>query len=160
MALIQSDSNSSSSCLTSTQSVAAISSGVNILSMKSFILSLGLLSDSNSNFTSWYSFFNGNTFSEPIEALEDCVAYRIYKSDLDCLYAEYRSFETCGRKLMEESVSFIDYFYKGYGFTSAKDKYDSLLAVYPDITQRAKLGHVASYLGISQETLSRIRGKK
>ncbi|MGB1316675.1 MAG: Crp/Fnr family transcriptional regulator [Flavobacteriales bacterium] len=114
----------------------------------------------NTFFTSWYSFLQQSGFSEPTEALQDCVVYRISKSDLDSLYTEFREFETFGRKLIEESISFIDYFYKGHGFSSAKEKYDILLSVYPDITQRTKLGHIASYLGISQETLSRIRSKK
>lgn len=114
----------------------------------------------NNFFTSWYSFLQQDAFSEPIEALEDCVAYRISKADLDQLYSDHHEFESFGRRLLEESLSFIDYFYKGHGFVSAKEKYDALIAIYPDITQRAKLGHIASYLGISQETLSRIRGRK
>ena len=43
---------------------------------------------------------------------------------------------------------------------SAKERYNLLLTIFPDITQRVNLGHIASFLGISQETLSRIRAKK
>lgn len=40
---------------------------------------------------------------------------------------------------------------------TAKERYQSLLDEVPEILNRAPLGHIASYLGISQETLSRIR---
>jgi len=43
---------------------------------------------------------------------------------------------------------------------TAKDKYDALLAEYPGIVQRVSLGNIASYLGITSETLSRLRGIK
>jgi CRP-like cAMP-binding protein len=45
-------------------------------------------------------------------------------------------------------------------FQTAEDKYNALLAKNPTILQRVSLGHIASYLGITQETLSRIRAGK
>jgi hypothetical protein len=45
-----------------------------------------------------------------------------------------------------------------FRFTTAKEKYTHFKQTYPDIHHRIPLGMVASYLGISQETLSRIRG--
>ncbi len=44
-------------------------------------------------------------------------------------------------------------------FQSAQERYNSMLEKYPDILLHVSLGHVASYLGITQETLSRIRTK-
>ena len=111
-------------------------------------------------FTSWYSFLYQEEESEGVEVLEDAKAYRISKTDLDALYKDFPEFNGFGRRLMEEQVAFLDYYFKAHSFISAKEKYDLLLAVYPDITQRVKLGHIASFLGISQETLSRIRGRK
>ena len=45
-------------------------------------------------------------------------------------------------------------------FTSAKEKYDHFRITYPELHHRIPLGMVASYLGITQETLSRIRTSK
>jgi CRP-like cAMP-binding protein len=45
-------------------------------------------------------------------------------------------------------------------FQSASDRYKTLLNTYPDILLRAPLGHIASYLGITQQTLSVIRAQK
>ena len=44
-------------------------------------------------------------------------------------------------------------------YLSAREKYDKLMAEHPDIILRTPLGMIASYLGITQETLSRIRSK-
>ncbi|MDY0201463.1 MAG: hypothetical protein RBR40_10805 [Tenuifilaceae bacterium] len=45
-------------------------------------------------------------------------------------------------------------------FTSAKERYNHFCEVYSDIYHRIPLGMVASYLGVTQETLSRIRAEK
>jgi CRP-like cAMP-binding protein len=45
-------------------------------------------------------------------------------------------------------------------FLDAKQRYQKLLSLYPDITNRISLGNIASYLNITQETLSRIRSGK
>lgn len=45
-------------------------------------------------------------------------------------------------------------------FTSAKERYNHFCTTYADIYPRIPLGMVASYLGITQETLSRIRAEK
>ena len=45
-------------------------------------------------------------------------------------------------------------------FTTAKEKYEHFCEVYKGIYHRIPLGMVASYLGITQETLSRIRAEK
>jgi CRP-like cAMP-binding protein len=45
-------------------------------------------------------------------------------------------------------------------FQTAQDRYHILLSTYPDILLRAPLGHIASYLGITQQTLSVIRAQR
>ena len=45
-------------------------------------------------------------------------------------------------------------------FETAKQRYDSLLKMQPEILNRVPLQYIASFLGITQETLSRIRSKK
>jgi len=44
-------------------------------------------------------------------------------------------------------------------FQSARERYQTMIDTYPDILLRAPLGHIASYLGITQQTLSVIRGQ-
>ena len=76
------------------------------------------------------------------------------------LIHEYRQFEGFARLLAEEQITFTDQFFKGYMFLSAMEKYQLLLQYFPDIELRVKLTYIASFLGISRETLSRIRAQK
>jgi len=80
--------------------------------------------------------------------------------DYKKLIETYPKFERFSRLLAEEQLAFIDLYSKGYMFMSAKEKYQLLLSNIPDIELRVKLGYIASFLGISQETLSRIRSSK
>ncbi|MEM7102558.1 MAG: Crp/Fnr family transcriptional regulator [Bacteroidota bacterium] len=110
--------------------------------------------------TTWYSFLSQQPSFEYVEVMGPSVLYEISFSDLNTLYQNYPALSEFGRKMVEEQLSFIDYFSKGYTFLSAAERYELLLSFFPDVEQRVNLGHVASLLGISQETLSRIRSKK
>lgn len=110
--------------------------------------------------SSWYSFLQQQPAHEYIEVLEDSRMHAISYTDLIQLYDRIPQFERFGRFLMEEQLAFIDYFSKGYLFLTAKERYDLLMEYFPQIILRVKLGHIASFLGISQETLSRIRSGK
>jgi CRP-like cAMP-binding protein len=110
-------------------------------------------------FSSWYSFLGRKPSFETIEILEPATVYSITLDELENLYQKSPQIERIGRKMLEQNLSFVDIFYKGYLFMSAKERYNLLLYIFPDITQRVNLGHIASLLGISQETLSRIRAK-
>ncbi len=114
----------------------------------------------NSVITSWHSYILRKPASEYIEVIEeDTKVYSLTYDQWQELYQQYPELERFGRVLLEEQMALIDDFYKGYYFMTAKEKYELLLGFFPNVTLIANLGHVASMLGISQETLSRIRGK-
>ncbi|OHX64795.1 hypothetical protein NH26_22680 [Flammeovirga pacifica] len=110
--------------------------------------------------TSWYSFYSQEPSFENIECLEDCTLYRISYSDYQLLIDEFPAFGNFARLLSEEMTAVLDYFSKSWSFLSAKEKYIMLDEYFPKIELRVKLGYIASFLGISQETLSRIRAGK
>ncbi|MDC1162333.1 Crp/Fnr family transcriptional regulator [Tenacibaculum sp.] len=107
--------------------------------------------------TSWHSYILRKPSSEYIEVTTDADIVLISYNDWQELYQKFPELERFGRLLIEEQIALIDDFYKGYYFLTAKEKYELLTNVFPQITQIANLGHIASMLGISQETLSRIR---
>ena len=109
--------------------------------------------------TSWYSFYSQKPGFEEIECLENCTLHAISFEKYQKLIADFPSFGNFARLLAEEMLAFLDYFSKSWSFLSAKEKYDLLQKHFPHIEQRVKLGLIASFLGISQETLSRIRSK-
>jgi len=113
----------------------------------------------NSMITSWHSYILRKPASEYIETTEDSILISLSFNQWQELYLKYPILERFGRLILEEQMALIDDFFKGYYFLTAKEKYGLLTSAFPTITQRANLGHIASMLGISQETLSRIRGK-
>ena len=110
--------------------------------------------------TSWSSFYNRTPSFENVELTEDTTLHSITFEDLQLLYQQESKLQAFGRIMVEEQLVFLDAFYKGFMFMTAREKYDTLLSIFPDVTQRVNLGHIASFLGITQETLSRIRNKK
>lgn len=110
--------------------------------------------------TSWYSFLGDRAAFENIQATSVCEMLYINKADLDALYEKYPEMERFGRKMMEDYLVFFDEINHGFMFFTAKERYDRILELFPDIIKVGNLGHIASILGISQETLSRIRKMK
>lgn len=109
--------------------------------------------------TAWSSFLLEKSSFESLQAIQPTKVAFITKHTLDLLYDKHHSIERFGRYLVEEQLTAIDGYSKGYHLLSAKEKYKNLLAFFPDIEQRANLGYIASMLGISQETLSRVRAE-
>lgn len=110
--------------------------------------------------TATYSFVSQRIEYENVEVIEDSILYVITHEDLDTIYQNHPEFNYVGRLLTEKY--YIDLMERTLclQFQTAKQSYDQLVATHPHILKRASLGHIASYLGISQETLSRIRAKK
>ncbi len=113
----------------------------------------------NTVFTSWHSYYLRKPSVEYIELTEAAIVVSLSFEDWQGLFDRHPELNQFGRLILEQELAVIDEFYKGYYFLTAKEKYELLITVFPQITQIANLGHIASMLGISQETLSRIRGK-
>ncbi|MCT4624854.1 MAG: Crp/Fnr family transcriptional regulator [Schleiferiaceae bacterium] len=111
-------------------------------------------------FTAWHSFYGDARSYEYIEVLEESEIMVLKKNEFEKLIQQEPDFATFARILAEEQTAFLDQYFKGYMFLSAKERYQLLLEFIPDIELRSKLGNIASFLGISQETLSRIRAGK
>lgn len=107
--------------------------------------------------TSLESFFEQTGSLYYIEVIEETVLYSITKTDLDFLFSKYAKMEKFGRLLSVEMLTKIANKLNSIQFQTAKERYKYMLEEYPDILYRVPLGHLASYLGMTQETLSRIR---
>lgn len=104
------------------------------------------------------SLFSGKPSMYNIELLEDSEVYSFQYRFLERLVTENPAVERLGRLLITHNYLLLDERMKLFAFCSAEERYDRLLQQLPDVFQRVKLGHIASYLGITQEHLSRIRG--
>ncbi len=106
------------------------------------------------------SLFSGKPSRKAIQAMEDTELVAINASKLFALYDTYPDLERLFRKVFEEayvkSVNRIE----SLQFHTAEERYQNLLKDHPDVLLRVPLKHVASYLGITQVSLSRIRAKR
>ncbi len=113
----------------------------------------------NNFVTSFHSFITGEASVENIQLEESSTLWAISKDKLTALYDEHHDIERLVRIAYENYYIKLEERYVNAQFRSAKERYDDLLKYSPHILERISLGHIASYLGISQETLSRIRSK-
>jgi len=110
--------------------------------------------------TSTYSFVSQKAGYENIEIIEESILYAITYEDLNTIYRLHPEFNYAGRLLTEKYYLDLMERTLRLQYQTAKENYLQLITTHPHILKRASLGHIASYLGISQETLSRIRAKK
>ena len=101
-------------------------------------------------------FFNERAFTS-LQALEDTVIGRLDKCHYLKLFDECKPFakvmvlslESRYNELMGETIERLDH--------EAEERYRKMLDLHPHILQRASQRHIASYLGIKPQSLSRIR---
>lgn len=94
---------------------------------------------------------------ENIQFLEDAEVYAIAVDDLESLYIQYPELNLIGRKIAEELCVILEDRITSLHTETAPERYHSLIKQQPNLIQRVNLGHIASYLRVTQETLSRIR---
>jgi len=95
-----------------------------------------------------------------IDAIEDTEAYCLNVNDLGYLFDNFPEMERYARLSMGSVFGHFMERINSMRFTTAKEKYLHFCNAYHYIYHRLPLGMVASYLGITQETLSRIRAEK
>ncbi|MXV14319.1 Crp/Fnr family transcriptional regulator [Hufsiella ginkgonis] len=107
-----------------------------------------------------YSFFTQTPGAERIELLQDSTLVSLSYERLQEAYRLFPEFNVIGRRLTEHYYILSEARAIGLRMLHAKERYNRLLDQYPSVLQNASLGQIASYLGITQETLSRIRRRK
>ena len=130
----------------------------------------GFIKEENKEITTWLaaenemaagirSFLLQTGTTENIQAVEDCELLAIDFADLNKMYQKYPSFNIVGRKITEyhytssENRAYITRLH------DAEKKYALFLEFYSHFANRIQLTYVASFLGITIETLSRVRAK-
>ncbi len=109
---------------------------------------------------SFSSFISQQPSMEIIELLEDSELYALHYEDLQQLYRDFPIMERLGRRMAEHyynSLSNKNYQLK---FNNTTERYTQLFNTKIEIIRRVPIGVIASYLGMSMETLSRIRSKQ
>lgn len=94
-----------------------------------------------------------------IELLESSTIWSMPYTQLEKLYDAHHDIERLGRQLITQDLLTLNQRLTDIQFMTAQERYSKFITVNPSLSQRISLGHISSYLGITQETLSRIRSK-
>ena len=110
------------------------------------------------NFVCNYESFVPQTPSTKIiQAVEDCEVLQISFADLQIFYQSINQGERFGRLVIEQvfiqTLQDLSSFYTD----TPEDRYEKFIKQHPDLQQRVSQYHIASYVGVKPQSLSRIR---
>ena len=95
-----------------------------------------------------------------VECLTESKVIEFNAKELDKIHACFPEFESYQRHNLERHVVSLHKRILNQLQLTAPERYDLFLEQYPDIEQYTRNFHIASYLGITQQSLSRIRVEK
>lgn len=110
--------------------------------------------------TSVSSFILQQPSKECIEALEDSEIYSISYTNLQKLYSTFLEMNVIGRLLTEQYYINLEQRAFLLQHATAKERYEAFMQRYPQLLLKIPLSIIASYLGITQSSLSRIRSAR
>jgi len=117
------------------------------------------ISAENSIAVSLISFLTRRPDRRGIQLLEDSILWGISWSHLETLYQQYPDIDRMGRLILSHGIIQLQQRFDDLHFATAHDRYQQLVSSNPSLINRVPLGMIASWLGITQETLSRIRSR-
>ncbi len=105
--------------------------------------------------------FESNILKQPctqtIQAIEDSELFIIDYKDLEQLYDKSPKFERVGRLILEYYLAFLQQRITSYLLDTPEERYMRLIRETPDLLNRVPLQYIASYIGVTPVSLSRIR---
>ncbi|HLY68736.1 MAG TPA: Crp/Fnr family transcriptional regulator [Puia sp.] len=106
------------------------------------------------------SFFRQTPSYETIQALEDCELFYIDYDELQRMYREFPEFNVPGRVLTEKYYCQSEQRLYSMRMQRAPERYAYLQEHEPELLQRVASKYIASYLGLTEVTFSRIKNRK
>lgn len=103
------------------------------------------------------SFFMRTISTENIQAVTDCKGYVITFEKLNMLFHSVPEFREFGRAMLVKEFSAYKQRTLAMINKSAEERYANLISTNKEIFQNAQLKHIASFLGMTDTSLSRIR---
>jgi len=105
------------------------------------------------------SFLSGKPSIYNVDCLEDTEVLRISSADLEKLFESVPKMNKYFRLLYQKSIISYNLRLASNLSKSASERYEEFIQRYPDILQRVPNHQIASYLGITPQSLSRIRSQ-
>ena len=91
------------------------------------------------------------------EAIEDITAVAIPKNIIVGAFDASSEFQKFGRLIAEEAVQFLQGRIESLLFKTATERYLEFIEKEPEFFNRLSLEHIATYLGMERQSLTRIR---
>lgn len=110
-------------------------------------------------FTEPGSFFGRTPSGLAIEAVEDSAVLRLPRAVLEAAYAADHAVERFGRLMVEDALTGAQRRSTNLLTLDPEERYRTFVATRPEVARRLPQYLIASYLGITPEALSRIRGR-
>lgn len=101
--------------------------------------------------------YNNELATLTVECIKESKVIEFNASKLNNIYAQFPEFEAFQRKNLEQHVVSLHKRILNQLQLTARERYDLFVEQYKDIEQYTPNYHIASYLGITQQSLSRIR---
>ncbi len=117
------------------------------------------ISFENSWVTDFQSFTHGTCCIMNLQAMEDTTIFIIRKENLYKLYAECNRYETFGRLMAEQVAQRATEIAMSLSSDKPEERFKNLIKKQPDLFQRIPQKYIANFLGVSPESLSRIRSR-
>jgi CRP-like cAMP-binding protein len=106
------------------------------------------------------SFFKQKPGYENIQAMEDCVVHYISYTELQQIYCNYIEFNIIGRKLVENYYALSEERLHSMRMLKGSERYQYVMEFHPDLIRRVPSKFIATYLGLTEVTLSRVKAKR
>jgi CRP-like cAMP-binding protein len=117
------------------------------------------ISFDNSWVTDLHSFTHNSNGIMNLQAMEDTTLFLINRQNLDNLYKECSKYETFGRIMAELVAQRATEIAMSLSADKPEERFQNLLKKQPDLFQRVPQKYIANFLGVSPESLSRIRNR-
>jgi CRP/FNR family transcriptional regulator, anaerobic regulatory protein len=105
------------------------------------------------------SFYDQKASDDFMRALERCVLHYISYDQLNYAYRNFVEFNVCGRVLTNKYLRIWHQHARNLRRLDAEQRYLFLKKTRPELDNRVPVQDLASFLGVSRETLSRMRGR-
>lgn len=113
----------------------------------------------NSWVTDFHSFNSGTPSIMNLQAMEETTVNLIRKDNLNQLYQDCPVYETFGRLMAERVAQRATEIAMSFSSDKPEERYLNLIHEQPEMFQRIPQKHIANFLGVSPESLSRIRSR-
>lgn len=127
----------------------------------------GFVAEGKNEITTWIAtdyelvsssnFFDQSPALENIQALEDLTLIGLHYSDLEAAYARYPELNTAARLVLQQAYQQAEERSYLARLGKASSRYAYFQEKKPELVNRVPLKFIASYLGMTLETLSRLR---